>query len=456
MQTLASQDWLGVRRIFYNQKTGEVSESIQDLIDFSNFEFDQDGLKAYLDFGYCVFGLTPIKDIRFLRTNQALIRNQKDEMEVINNVDPCLSMIENNSTEKDTWELIEETISSLDSEELFEICIPTSGGYDSRFLNFFFPSKHKIKAFSYGVSKNQAISTEVVKAKYFCNQHNISWDFIELGNYNNYLSDWINLYGVSTHAHGMYHMEFYTKIKELYGVMPLLSGIIGDLWAGSISAPEIKHPSDLKLLGLSRGIHADSSAYKQKHSGSPYEEEFEREKEKLQSERYRMLYLIRNKIMLLSYLTNIPKKLGFEPESPYLNLDVSMSMLTLDENRWKNRIWQKDFIVRNNLDVEFLDKKASTRNDLDFVSMAKVPLKPLKKEILSEFFDRDYIEWINRNVNPKKLTNYFSHSILASRYTGRVASRLGVTNTAITAHSAYMTIKPIEDLLIKRIKKNDK
>ena len=140
MQTLASQDWLGVRRIFYNQKTGEVSESIQDLIDFSNFEFDQDGLKAYLDFGYCVFGLTPIKDIRFLRTNQALIRNQKDEMEVINNVDPCLSTIENNSTEKDTWELIEETICSLDSEELFEICIPTSGGYYSRFLNFFFPS----------------------------------------------------------------------------------------------------------------------------------------------------------------------------------------------------------------------------------------------------------------------------------------------------------------------------
>jgi hypothetical protein len=164
-----------------------------------------------------------------------------------------------------------------------------------------------------------------------------------------------------------------------------------------------------------------------------------------------MLYLIRSKMMLLSYLISIPDGLGFKARSPYLDFDVSMSMLTIEEERRKNRVWQKDFISKHNLDVEFLDKKTSTRNDLDFDAMNKVPLTPLNVEVLSRYFNRDYINWINRNANSRTLKNYFSHSILASRYMGKVASKFGVQDTSIKAHSAYMTIKPIEVLILKSI-----
>ncbi|MDR0711935.1 MAG: hypothetical protein LBF67_06295 [Prevotellaceae bacterium] len=71
-KNVASSDWLASNPVFYNEKTMRVSENINDVIDFPNMEFDTEGLSAYLDFGYSVFGSTPLKNVKFLLPNESL------------------------------------------------------------------------------------------------------------------------------------------------------------------------------------------------------------------------------------------------------------------------------------------------------------------------------------------------------------------------------------------------
>lgn len=58
-------DWLASTPVFYNKLTNEVSYKMLDVIDWANFDWDFDGLKNYLEFGYCVFERTPIKNVYF-------------------------------------------------------------------------------------------------------------------------------------------------------------------------------------------------------------------------------------------------------------------------------------------------------------------------------------------------------------------------------------------------------
>ena len=83
--------------------------------------------------------------------------------------------------------------------------------------------------------EDQSRSFEVVQAKALANRFGIRWERIPLGDFHHYFDDWDAEFGLSTHAHGMYHFEFYTKIRErLKGRHAFLSGIVGDAWAGSI------------------------------------------------------------------------------------------------------------------------------------------------------------------------------------------------------------------------------
>src|SRR5690606_19330280 len=138
------------------------------------------------------------------------------------------------------------------------IVIPLSGGMDSRLLLWCIRDKARVRAYTYGLSKDQGQSTEIVHARILAERLGIRWEQITLGHFHRYFPEWYAHFGLATHAHGMYHFEFYTNIRErLAGGQAFLSGIVGDAWAGSFSPPSINSADELLSLGLTHGMRAD-------------------------------------------------------------------------------------------------------------------------------------------------------------------------------------------------------
>lgn len=445
-------DWLASRPFFFNDETGATSHNINDVIDFRNVEFDAEGLLNYLDFGYSVFGRTSIKNVHFLRPNQSVGINSLGKIEVIDGTDEALGHFEKVSTESDAWNHFRTDIDAWQvTQGEQQVLVPMSGGYDSRLINYFYSRKDRIVACTYGISRNQTDSYEVVHAQEICRRLGVNWSQVELGDFHNYIEDWDALYGTSTHAHGMYHWEFFSKIRASHGVMPMLSGVVGDAWAGSVNTQIPLRPDDLIKLGHSHGVQADSSQCLLKSGREILEKEFVGEQDKLQDERYRVLYLVRTKLILLSYLLEVPRALGFQPYSPFLKLDVAMPMLTIESTRWKNRFWQRDFMDKHDLNVEVGIQKKSFRNDLDMVAMHRQPLRPLDAQLLGRLFKQEYVEWINRNIQTNTITAQLRNSIYGVRYLGGALRRAGLKNQTMSAYSAYVVLRPIESVLRKSL-----
>jgi hypothetical protein len=102
-----------------------------------------------------------------------------------------------------------------------------------------------------------------VYARSLAKHFKLNWQQIVLGKFHSYFDDWDKEFGLSTHAHGMYHFEFYNKIrKNLKREQAFLSGIIGDAWSGSVLPVEIKTEKDLINLSYSHGLCAKSKFLK--------------------------------------------------------------------------------------------------------------------------------------------------------------------------------------------------
>lgn len=445
-------DWLASTPIFYNEKTKRVSENINDVIDWKNLEFDGEGLNNYLDIGYSVFGQTPVKHIKFLLPNQELVVD-KNKLIVRDLVDPVEKHLGKKTKESDVIEVIQSKVRAWEKKTKGDIVVPTSGGYDSRLLNIFIKDKSRIKSFSYGVSDDQSKSFEVIYAKELSNKLGTRWQQIELGEYHKYFDEWDDLYGISTHAHGMYHIEFYKKIlKVIDRPQAFLSGVIGDGWSGNVKIGEIKSSVDVFKLGYSHGMHSSSQFCLLNSDKKLLRDYYERNKEKLINDRWRIVESMRMKMTLLSYLVKLPKSFGFDTYSPFLDVEVATAMLNLPDERRLNRVWQSDYLKKVGCYFENQNIKVDRHNTLNLQAMEKVPLKPLDTKILSEVIDGKYIEEINRRVMvAEKLPTYRGWQkwfdvlkVPVNIYT------LG-SKTAM-AYNAYLTLKPIEQLLKRRNK----
>src|SRR5690606_34982005 len=75
-------DWLGSQPVFFNLRTKKISHNINEVIDFDNVEFDPEGLRNYLEFGYSVFGKTPIRDVHFLDHSTVITKTNKNELKI--------------------------------------------------------------------------------------------------------------------------------------------------------------------------------------------------------------------------------------------------------------------------------------------------------------------------------------------------------------------------------------
>ncbi|MBQ6786611.1 MAG: hypothetical protein IJO85_02685 [Lachnospiraceae bacterium] len=442
-------DWLASRSIFYNTRTNQIADNINDLIDYSNIIIHSEGFNNYLRFGFSVMGQTMLKEIKFLLPNQKIYKDEKGKLVVIDKEDPVEKKIHNKSTVEDTFDYMEYIIKKATDTSRSDIILPLSGGYDSRLLAFFGNNKNRMKAFTYGISYNSYESQEVVFAQAVAKKLGVTWKEIELNNYHNYIHNWEDIYGIATHCHGMYQMEFYELIaKDVNPVDSMvLSGIIGDVWAGTVEIDSIHGIEGINNLGYTHGLSINVNHSLLKDDKEIREDFFEKNRNKLLDKDWNVVFTMRNKLILLSYLFKIPQHLLFSTEEPFLDIDLAMKMLNLDWNEKRGRRWQKEFLQKNDLLFDNLKQQADYSNVLDLKMIYQMPLQPLNEKILSELIDRKYIEWINSNLS--RIPQFY---VRKGTIFDRVHNKVKRYNNSkiLQAYSSYLLLKPVEDLLKMR------
>jgi hypothetical protein len=450
-------DWLASQPFFYSVKTGRASHNINDVIDLANIEFDPEGLNDFLDFGFCVFGRTPLRDVSMLRHTARLLRGPNGlRVELLE--DPGVDGLERRSTVDEVLELASAKFNALAAEVPGEIVVPTSGGFDSRFIDVLLQQKDRIRAFTYGTSDRQEQSHEAVKAAYLTRRLGIRQELVPLGWFHRYMSAWDALFGVSTHTHGMYQMEFYDYIASQVDRGSLvLSGACGEWFAGD--DPEVRAKSILATVDdvyemLNYGkMTADSrmSHFASERLGG---QALLTDEPRLRAEYLpRVLAMVRVRLTLLSYLVRVPASMGLSPRAPFLDMDLGLRMLTLPERERTNRQWQRDFFARQGVDLESRPWPVDYRNTLNYQAMRRVPLRPLDEVLLSEVVRPDYVRWINRTVGPLGLgwEAYWRLNLTPGfRRTVEFLKRHGVTERRQPAYGAYLTLWPIQALLQRR------
>lgn len=456
LKEIYETDWLASIPVFYNEKSGVISYSINEVIDYNDIELDPEGLCNYLDFGYSVLGQTPIKGVKFLehssviyKENKRLVIERKKDI-----AENFLSHFEYTKPEE-VIELIKKDVNENVGRYSGDIIVPTSGGFDSRLIDSLVEDKRRIKAYTYGISPDQSKSCETVYAKYICEKLGIQWKQVVLGKYNDNLEYWIKEYGVSTCANGIYQTEFIETIaKDIANKdnSVYISGIIGDLWAGSIKKVNIDHePKHLYKLGYTHGIRVDSDFCKlKKYNDYKLTYRFIKDNEnKLNDELWQIVMLIRLKLMLLSYLIKLPKSYGFtNVYAPFLNEEIALKMLALDPEYRKNRNWQRVYFAKEGLMPEYSRIKVQNTNTLNYQALKNSKLKPLKKEILGEYIDEKYIDWVNDNFY-KDFSNSFYERLLHT-YPGHALLkllRMDEEGHSLKPYNAYLILKPLQSLL---------
>jgi hypothetical protein len=449
MTFLGANDWLGTQPLFYHEKTGRFSPDLDAVIDLRTLDFDPDGLRDYLDFGYCVFGRTPVRHVRFLTPGRALHRAADGTLAEIAGDDPSDAILAGETREDETIEQLRVAVQEWEAQVSGPIVLPLSGGLDSRFLAAQIRDRGRVRAFTYGLSDHPERSTEVVVAREVAARLGLAWEQVRLGKIHAHLEAWDRLMGPATHAHGMYHFEFFTQVRQRLGASPdLLSGIVGDAWAGSIAPKPAASPDDLLALGYTHGSDARDLRCRLPHTGVWRCEYWERHRERLAHPVRQAVEIIRLKMMLLRYLVKLPSALGFAPWSPFTETSLALAMVRLPPARRDNRRWQRDHFARCGLEVDQL--KSNGQNSLDYRAVMEQPPPPLAPSRLREIIDPAVIATINAQVCRPGLTSRVTGWIQTLPRGASLAHRLRLSNPIARAYAVYTVLRPLDTLLARR------
>lgn len=414
-EIIIENDWLGSIPVFYNTRECVVSTVFNLCV--KNKAIDTDGLANFCEFGYSVFEHTIFEDVKFMRYYSKLSLGN-ETLKIVYKNDPVLepSFKSDDSTEDCVIEKIQGYVSNIESTLSGDIVIPTSGGYDSRILNYFVNNKSKIRSFTYGVSKQQHKSSEVVFAKKISEIYKTKWKQVELVDFLSHIDDWFSIYGASTHLHGMYHIEFYTKIikDNKLNHPSLLSGIIGDAWAGYGKFGEITRYEDLVNIGFTHSMNVETCYLTNRQDNKIKQYFFSEHKDFLANEKIRTIFAMRVKLMLISYLTQIPEYLSMPVWTPFLSFDVVKAIINLPDEKRVNRLWQKDFFTKVGLNLEDMNLKSSESNKLDYEIARESRLPPLDVELLREHIKESKLVEINAILASSKPS--FLQSIVDQLY----------------------------------------
>ena len=442
---IIENDWLGAIPVFYNAKEQLVST-------LSNFcikdkTIHSEGLANFCEFGYSVFEQTIFKNVKFMRYYSKLIVSS-EEIKIEYKKDPVLEkeFLSKTTATDDVISLMQEYITTIEDKIDGEIVLPTSGGYDSRILNYLVKDKSRIRSFTYGISSDQSKSTEVVHAKKISEIYSTKWEQIELEKFHKYLDKWVEVYGISTHTHGMYHIEFYTKIleKHKFEKPTFLSGIFGDIWAGSVKYNEIKSYQDIINLGYTHGMNLDLSYLQLKSDNTIKKQVFLENKEHLQDDKIKAVFTIRMKLMLISYLTQIPEYFGMPAWTPFLNFEIVKTTLNLPDEQRKNRMWERDFFKSVGLGLEDMGLESVKSNKLDYEIAKKASFEPVDVELMQRYILKKRLEEINKLLSNLSGFEAIKNQLLYIPKVGGVLRRLGFKNEFLKALHEYYVIKAIE------------
>jgi len=452
-EVVIENDWLGSIPIFYNTTKKIASSLIQHCV--ADSTVSQEGLELYCEHGYAAYGATIYKEVRFLRYFSR-ITFAKTGLVVKKKPDP-IRELDYDSVEVGSDTVVDTLTAYVRRVEVGlggNIILPTSGGFDSRLLNYLVEDRSKIRSFTYGNSSDQNKSTEVVYAKRISEIFQTKWKRIELTSFHEYIGKWFSCFGVSTHLHGMYQIEFYKKILLDEGLAgsSLLSGIVGDAWAGSISVPVIEKPSDLSKLGYTHGMSFPIKHLNDLVCGEDRDSFFNENKDLLTDSRHRIIFLIRNKIILLSYLMQVPEYMGVPAWTPFLNLECVFKMLCLPDQERKNRKWQTELFRQTGLDLESEKLKSIRSNRLDAEVLKGARLEPLNVEVLAEYVSAHRVDEINKILTiytsgklsmQKVFLNAVSYCLTISKV-GGLLRKLGFKNRVLLALYQYYVLKAVE------------
>jgi len=437
-------DWLGSIPVFYNPKENIIST-------LSNFclrdrVIDNEGLSNFCEFGYSVLEQTMFKDVKFMRYYSRLIISNGIKVE--SKKDPVLdvSFLEKISSEGEAIKLMQEYISNAESKIDGDIVLPTSGGYDSRILNYFVKDKKRIRSFTYGISKDQSKSDEVVNARKISEIYGTEWEQIELKEYHKYMDKWLDVYGFSAHTHGMYHIEFYKNISKKYDFSnaSFLSGIIGDAWAELGKFNDIKNHKDIINLGYTHGMHLDLEHLKLKSNNQLKKDYFIINGSLLGNDKIKSIFAMRTKLMLISYLTQIPEYFGMPVWTPFLNFEIVKTTLNMPDDRRNNRAWQKDFFKQVGLNIEDMNLQSVKANKLDYEIGRNAKLEIIDILLMKTYIEEDRLIEINKLITKISLVEKIINKLLYLRNIGRVLRFLGFKNKFLNALYEYYVIKAIE------------
>lgn len=402
----AISDWLPSRNYYYNIRTQKISDNINELIESGNICFHPEGLCNYLDYGFSVFGQTMIEEIKILEPNMKVSHDNEGRLIIERLKDPFDNLLNQITSEEEALQSITDCINNWVDSQKSPIIIPLSGGFDSRLMLSMINNKDKVCAFTYGISEKQEESFEVVYAKAVARRLGVKWQQITLNEFSNYMNEWDDLFGITTHAHGMYHIEFYKKIKGLVGdTGTVLSGILGDLYAGSWRFQPLNQSSDIGRLAITHGSHADSRFCVLNNDRELEKAFYEENKDKLCYENWRVLTAARMKSSLLTYLLRTPEIEGYSSWSPFLNENVVAKMMTLPWEVKNKRKWQIEYFKRKDLLVGEWGLQCTRDNVLDRNVYKNYVFEKLEYSILGDLFDKEYISRINDCIKTRNILN---------------------------------------------------
>ena len=390
---------------------GNYFDSIEEFLDcVDGVELDKSGLYDYLRLGFIGFGSTFVKGLSYDRPWA---------------LSPISEYDSQNISTKSAFEIFESRVSEFSKFQ--SVVLPLSGGLDSSLIAYFLKGKSNLEAFTYSVDFDQRDSYEL-RARDFCRKYNLSWCQVALSDYFSLTDEWVNLFGSSMHAHGMYQLDFYKKIRSNTISRNLISGIIGDALAGSTSKVSIPgKPDELYLYTHGLSLTSEMAKYATGINKSVYaEREYYEKNAYFNTKKKLALYIIRSKMMLLRYLVDLPSSLGFVVDSPFLYSDVAEAFLSIENKFWDNRRWQFDFCKKYSVFPEQLHYRKE--NTLHNYSILRHKFNPLDIDLFSKVFKKGFLIDLN---------------LVASR------SYANFSPSALRFKNAYLILKPLEKFLSK-------
>lgn len=456
---LHETNWLGTNLVFYNLRTKSWSPNITKVIDQTNLRFCKEGLLNYLQNGFVMFGLTPVEDVFYTLPNTTLTFNESGNFHLINNPDPLLPLIDGGPSSAYELECLLENWFNDFNKDVCQsganVILPLSGGLDSRMLASYLKGKKYVHTFTYGISMNQKRSYEVGLAKKAAKKLQLNWNQIHLSSFHDFLDDNYDIYGVSTHAHSMYHFEFYKKLLEIIQ-KPIrtknivLQGIYADVWAGSWEFPQqIERAEDLSTLVKHHGIYLSGV-----ETNSPTLraiEYFEQHKNNFISEKYRILTAARMKVPLIRHLIETPRYFGLNVVSPFFDPRIVACMLNLPSEERRNRKWQREFI--KNRFGKSRGYLFNLGNSSDLMGTRKIKLPGLELHTLpTDFPNKAYLQAEKSLGLSVGLLDLIVAWLVENRFLPRIFPAISKLKSDFTSrYSDYMTLYPI----IKLIKMSD-